>query len=453
MPALRRRRRRRRLADRQGALTRPTPSGSSSPETSATNAIGTLTIDPGDASGDTIYAGTGEPNASADSEAGVGIYKSTDGGRPLDAARRQHERGRGKRRLRRRLRRSVRRGRCTRLQRTGLHRPRDLFDRRPGQHDLRRLNARRARRQFRVEWRRSLARPGPAALRPLQVDGRRCDVHAAQLRGDLSQPDAARQRGIVQASFGSTRGVNEVAARSEQREHHLRRGVPAEQRCAAEHRRGVWRSTDAGATWTQIKSALNPTQTTDRAEFAVNTLPNGKTRMYVGDRQRADAGSPARALLPHRRRDGASPAFADLTTTQNIGYCTAQCWYDNVVYSPAGAAGRRLRRRLVSPTTRCTARTTAGRGCCRPTRGATCSDLTQDARPNDGRGIHPDQHAIVTRARASRCSSSPARRRRRAVGRQVRGHLVASATRAASARPSTALCKSCSRACRTSSST
>ena len=46
----------------------------------ATNAIGTLTIDPSDPSGNTIYAGTGEPNASADSEAGFGIYKSTNGG-------------------------------------------------------------------------------------------------------------------------------------------------------------------------------------------------------------------------------------------------------------------------------------------------------------------------------------------------------------------------------------
>src|SRR6202040_3302573 len=45
-----------------------------------TNAIGTLIIDPTDSSGATLYAGTGEPNASADSEAGVGIYKSTNGG-------------------------------------------------------------------------------------------------------------------------------------------------------------------------------------------------------------------------------------------------------------------------------------------------------------------------------------------------------------------------------------
>ena len=44
------------------------------------NAFGTLVQDPTDSSGDTLYAGTGEPNASGDSEAGVGIYKSTNGG-------------------------------------------------------------------------------------------------------------------------------------------------------------------------------------------------------------------------------------------------------------------------------------------------------------------------------------------------------------------------------------
>jgi hypothetical protein len=46
----------------------------------ASNAIGTLDLDPNDPTGNTLYAGTGEPNASSDSEAGVGIYKTTDGG-------------------------------------------------------------------------------------------------------------------------------------------------------------------------------------------------------------------------------------------------------------------------------------------------------------------------------------------------------------------------------------
>src|SRR5437773_5524207 len=46
----------------------------------ATNAIGTITLDPSDPTGDTVYVGTGEANGSGDSNAGLGMYKSTDGG-------------------------------------------------------------------------------------------------------------------------------------------------------------------------------------------------------------------------------------------------------------------------------------------------------------------------------------------------------------------------------------
>jgi len=42
--------------------------------------IGSLLVDPTDPSGNTLYAGTGEPNGSSDSEAGVGLFKSTNGG-------------------------------------------------------------------------------------------------------------------------------------------------------------------------------------------------------------------------------------------------------------------------------------------------------------------------------------------------------------------------------------
>jgi hypothetical protein len=45
-----------------------------------TNAIGSITVDPTDPSGKTIYVGTGEANSSGDSEAGLGLYKTTDGG-------------------------------------------------------------------------------------------------------------------------------------------------------------------------------------------------------------------------------------------------------------------------------------------------------------------------------------------------------------------------------------
>jgi len=47
----------------------------------SSNAIGSLAFDPNDPRGKTLYAGTGEPNGSGDSEAGVGLYKSTDFGR------------------------------------------------------------------------------------------------------------------------------------------------------------------------------------------------------------------------------------------------------------------------------------------------------------------------------------------------------------------------------------
>ena len=43
-----------------------------------------ITLDPNDPSGDTLYVGTGEANASGDSAAGTGMYKSADGGDTLD---------------------------------------------------------------------------------------------------------------------------------------------------------------------------------------------------------------------------------------------------------------------------------------------------------------------------------------------------------------------------------
>jgi len=46
----------------------------------ATNSIGSILYDPSDPSGSTVYVGTGEQNGSSDSEAGLGLYKSTDGG-------------------------------------------------------------------------------------------------------------------------------------------------------------------------------------------------------------------------------------------------------------------------------------------------------------------------------------------------------------------------------------
>jgi hypothetical protein len=59
----------------------PQPNWKPSSAGIASNAIGSLIVDPTDRSGRTLYAGTGEPNGSADSEAGLGLYRSTDAGK------------------------------------------------------------------------------------------------------------------------------------------------------------------------------------------------------------------------------------------------------------------------------------------------------------------------------------------------------------------------------------
>src|SRR5205823_2799512 len=56
------------------------PSWIAPPDDLPTNAFGSLIIDPNDSSGNTLYAGSGEPNGSGDSEAGLGLFKSIDGG-------------------------------------------------------------------------------------------------------------------------------------------------------------------------------------------------------------------------------------------------------------------------------------------------------------------------------------------------------------------------------------
>jgi len=57
------------------------PNWTSSNRGIPTNAIGSLIFDPSDSSGKTLYAGTGEGNQSADSEAGKGLFRSTNGGK------------------------------------------------------------------------------------------------------------------------------------------------------------------------------------------------------------------------------------------------------------------------------------------------------------------------------------------------------------------------------------
>ena len=95
---------------------------------------------------------------------------------------------------------------------------------------------------------------------------------------------------------------------------------------------GIWRSNDAGSTWTQILPARTPTDNVDRAAFDVGK--NGTdTLMYAAVGNDGAASSHVfRSLVVQT----GVPSFTDQTAAevpqgQTNGTCTGQCWYDNVV--------------------------------------------------------------------------------------------------------------------------
>jgi hypothetical protein len=298
------------------------------------NAIGAILVDPSDANGNTVYVGTGEANASGDSEAGMGIFKSTDGGSTWSLV--------------------------------------------PGSD------------AFRGRAISSLALDGQGNL--LVGVARGVRGISSVSGGATSNPPVAAALGLYRqtgGSFtriwdgaGSVRGVNEV-------------GIDPNSSSvlyAAAFQVGVWRSMDNGTNWAQIKTPRNGTLNTDRATFATNALAEGKTRMYVGIGNQSTSAANAAHLFKTDDAAGAA-VFTDITTPQSINYCTGQCWYDNVVYSPAGSPDVVYLAGSFDYDTVNGA--TNGRAVLLSTDGgATFSDLTRDAN-NDG-WIHPDQHAIVT---------------------------------------------------------
>lgn len=170
---------------------------------------------------------------------------------------------------------------------------------------------------------------------------------------------------------------------------------------AGSYSRGVWRSSDAGATWTQIKAPLSAGgDTLSNPQFAVTKLSNGDTRMYVGE---GTAGSPAARFWRSDSVRTGSPVFTDLTSSSpadrgyaTFMYCTGQCWYDNFVYSPPGQpdmvylGGSYVygEDHMISNARGVVLSRDAG---------STWSDLTEDATsPTAPNGLHPDQHAIIS---------------------------------------------------------
>ncbi len=376
----------------------------------ATNAIGTLVIDPTDPTGKTIYAGTGEPNASADSEAGFGIYKTTNGGDTWThlAAHTSVPAGAGVD--------------CTAAVGTGGFQVAPAYDGPafdgrsiasivvdPYNPNVLYVSSARG-----VRGISSVSSGGAVSLGPglppygmwKSTDGG-ANFTLLNYQDVCLNPTLAGSAGIVQSSFGSTRGVNHVELDPSAAGTIYAAAFPQNNAVPVNTKGGIWRSIDGGANWTQIKTALNPAQTTDRAEFAVTKLGNGHTRMYVGDGTGSDVG--ANRARFYRTDDAtlAVPVFTDLTTTQNIGYCTAQCWYDNVVYSPPGKPDVVYLGGSYSYGSY--GFTTNGRAFIRSAdAGASFTDMTWDATTNPTspdsccqgnpvapNGQHPDSHAMV----------------------------------------------------------
>jgi hypothetical protein len=398
----------------------------------ATNAIGTLTFD---AAHNTLYAGTGEPNASGDSEAGFGIYKSNDGGNTWThlASNTSVPTGAGVD--------------CDAV--FGVppgtfgvqHAPAytgPAFDGRsvssividPGNANIMYVSSARGVRGV------SSVTGGPVSLAPglppygiwKSTDGG-ANFTLLNYQDVCLNPTLPGFAGIIQASFGSTRGVHETALDPGSASIVYAAPFPQNNAIPLNTKGGVWRSTDSGANWTQIKNALNAAQNTDRASFAVTPITGGFTRMYVGVGNASIAACPtcdggsnqARLYRTDDAVHATNANFTDLTAlqqastapNQTINYCGdpavggAQCWYDNVVFSPPGKPDVVYLGGSFNYTNY--GFRNNGRAFIRSTNaGVTFTDLTWDATTNPTppgsccqpnpiapNGMHPDSHAIV----------------------------------------------------------
>ena len=329
-----------------------------------TNAIGTLTYD---ASSHTLYAGTGEPNASGDSEAGVGIYASTNNGNswtllPGSVA--------------------PMRARSISSIIVDPNHPGTLY-----------VGTTRGVRGV------TGVTGGAVSLAP-----------DAAPWGLYKTTDGGGSFTEIWNGNGSARGVNHVAIDTHGTVY------------AAAFGQGIWRSTDGGTNWEQVFATKDTGDINARTEFALNTTSGNHTRIYVGDGGReTDTAFPPHSNSGVYRGDeidtktsaqlvtgGTDGGYTSLTdpargrAAPTYDYCFGQCWYDNFVVSPAGHpdmvyVGGSFDYNLYG------FGVNDGRGVLlSQDAGATWTDQTRDkdgagCQPGtDCTGIHPDQHALVT---------------------------------------------------------
>jgi hypothetical protein len=337
------------------------------------NAAGSVVIDSNDSSGNTVYVGTGEANiCGSGCVAGTGLYKSTNGGKSWTNLGRPEFQGKGI----------------------------GAIVVKPGDPSTIYVGSTTALRGMSSVCCSGVTRPVPGAAKwglYKTTNGGQTwsfihngSANAASCTGDLTEfSNPAPFTGC------SPRGVRAVAL------------DPSNPNIvyASSYARGIWRSNDAGATWTQIKAPMNASIIQDRAAFAVTTLPNGKTRMYVhegmNNTQGARANPNSSRLFRSDDVSTGAPTFTDMSSNDPAlpgfafrGLCDPQCWYDIFIYTPPGnpnivyVGGDYYYGETIANKMGVILSQDAG---------VSGTDMTFDGtdmlHPN---GIHPDQHSLLT---------------------------------------------------------
>jgi hypothetical protein len=343
----------------------------------AINSIGSITVDSNDATGNTLWVGTGEANAcSSGCEAGVGLYRSTDGGETWSGPLGQSAFG---------------------------NRGVGTIAVKPGDPNTIYAASTRA-----IRGIASTCCGGVVSLIP-----------GAAKWGLYKSTDGGATWSFIHNGAATTAGCTGNATEAGNGTPCSPRGVrrvlldPSNPSIlyASSYARGVWRSNDEGATWTQIKTSLNPAATTTRPEMAVTSLAGGKTRMYVAE---GASGAPFSRVFRSDDVAAGVPTFTTLTSSNpadagngSFNYCVGQCWYDNFVVSPAGhpdmvylgGSYQYGETGGLPPigSTGPNGHISNGRAVVLSTdAGMSFTDMTMDATdPVHPNGIHPDQHFLV----------------------------------------------------------
>lgn len=331
-----------------------------------TNAIGTIVIDPTDRSGQTLYVGTGEPNASGDSEAGLGLFKSTNGGNSWELVSGSF---------------AISKSRAISSVVIDPRNAKVIY-----------IGTTRAVRGI------SSVAGGSGTT----------DPNGQPAVGLYQTTDGGETWSLIWNGAGTLRGVNHVELNP----------TNPDTIYASAFQQGIYRrSALDGGTFKQIFGTADTLNNAARTEFAVTTSA-GHTRIYAGD------GGSGPTTTGFWRVDNADVAAATLATggtnggwkllTSNTNgtpgyatsnYCTGQCWYDNYIVTPPGQPdtvvvlgsyqygeiGGRSNTRAILRSTTAGEPNPAG-----PQPGGTFTDLSWDATsaatPNS---VHPDQHAFA----------------------------------------------------------